>query len=88
MSGLLPMSVALIASAALLMMNRENFIDYKSIGYFRSRLFGYMEMESSSYSVDLSGGCGRIVVVLVMLVILAGKNKIPVKHCVSPGFLL
>ena len=26
MSGLLPMSVALIASAALLMMNRENFI--------------------------------------------------------------
>ena len=34
MSGLLPMSVALIASAALLMMNRENFIDYKSIGIF------------------------------------------------------
>lgn len=33
MSGLLPMSVALIASAALLMMNRE-FIDYKSIGIF------------------------------------------------------
>ena len=32
MSGLLPMSVALIASAALLMMNRENFMDYKSIG--------------------------------------------------------
>lgn len=34
MSGLLPMSVALIASAALLMMNRENFMDYKSIGIF------------------------------------------------------
>ena len=34
MSGLLPMSVALIASAALLMMNRENFIDYKSIAIF------------------------------------------------------
>jgi hypothetical protein len=47
-----------------------------------------MEMESSPYPVDLSGGCGRIVVVLVMLVILAEKNKIPVKHCVSPGFLL
>ena len=26
-----------------------------------------MEMESSSYSVDLSGGCGRITVVLVIL---------------------
>lgn len=34
MSGLLPMSVALIASAALLMMNKENFIDYRSIGIF------------------------------------------------------
>ena len=29
-----PMSVALIASAALLMMNKDNFIDYKSIGIF------------------------------------------------------
>lgn len=87
MSGLLPMSVALIASAALLMMNRENFMDYKSIGIFAAA-FGLHGMESSPYPVDLSGGCGRIVVVLVMLVILAGKNKIPVKHCVSPGFLL
>ena len=34
MSGLLPMSVALIASAALLMMNKENFMDYKSIAIF------------------------------------------------------
>ena len=39
MSGLLPMSVALIASAALLMMNRENFIDYKSIGIFAAAFF-------------------------------------------------
>lgn len=31
MSGLLPMSVSLIAAAALLLMNKENFIDYKSI---------------------------------------------------------
>lgn len=31
MSGLLPMSVALIGAAALLLMNGENFIDYKSI---------------------------------------------------------
>lgn len=34
MSGLLPMSVSLIASAALLLMNQENFVDYKSIGLF------------------------------------------------------
>lgn len=87
MSGLLPMSVALIASAALLMMNRENFMDYKSIGILRQP-FGYMEMESSPYPVDLSGGCGRIVVVLVIRAMLAEKNKIPVKHSVSPGFLL
>ena len=30
MSGLLPMSVSLIAAAALLLMNKENFIDYRS----------------------------------------------------------
>ena len=34
MSGLLPMSVALIAAAALLLMNKENFIDYKSLLIF------------------------------------------------------
>ena len=34
MSGLLPMSVALIGAAALLLMNGENFIDYKSILIF------------------------------------------------------
>ena len=45
-------------------------------------------LKAPAYPVDLSGGCGRIVVVLVMLVILAEKNKIPVKHSVSPGFLL
>ena len=39
MSGLLPMSVALIASAALLMMNKDNFIDYKSIGIFAAAFF-------------------------------------------------
>ena len=96
MSGLLPMSVALIASAALLMMNRENFMDYKSIGIFAAACNNdpdenkdtYMEMESSPYPIDLFGGCGRIVVVLVMFVIFAGKNEIPVKHSVSPGFLL
>ena len=34
MSGLLPMSVALIAAAALLLMNKENFINYKSLFIF------------------------------------------------------
>lgn len=34
MSGLLPMSVSLIAAAALMLMNKENFIDYKSILIF------------------------------------------------------
>lgn len=34
MSGLLPLSVALIAAAALLLMNKENFIDYKSLFIF------------------------------------------------------
>ena len=34
MSGLLPMSVALIGAAALLLMNEDNFIDYKSILIF------------------------------------------------------
>ena len=33
-SGLLPMSVSLIAAAALLLMNKENFIDYKSLLIF------------------------------------------------------
>ena len=39
-SGLLPMSVALIASAALFMMNREYFMDYKSIGIFEAAFWG------------------------------------------------
>ena len=39
MSGLLPMSVGLIAAAALLLMNRENFIDYKSVGIFLVAFF-------------------------------------------------
>ena len=39
MSGLLPMSVALIGAAALLLMNKDNFIDYKSILIFVAALF-------------------------------------------------
>lgn len=39
MSGLLPMSVALIGAAALLLMNKDNFIDYKSILIFIAAFF-------------------------------------------------
>ena len=39
MSGLLPMSVALIGAAALLLMNGENFIDYKSVLIFIAAFF-------------------------------------------------
>ena len=39
MSGLLPMSVALIWAAALLLMNKDNFIDYKSILIFVAAFF-------------------------------------------------
>ena len=38
-SGLLPMSVALIGAAALLLMNKDNFIDYKSILIFVAAFF-------------------------------------------------
>ena len=39
MSGLLPMSVALIGAAVLLLMNKDNFIDYKSILIFVAAFF-------------------------------------------------
>lgn len=39
MPGLLPMSVALIGAAALLLMNHDNFIDYKSILIFVAAFF-------------------------------------------------
>ena len=39
LSGLLPMSVALIGAAALLLMNGENFIDYKSVLIFIAAFF-------------------------------------------------
>ena len=39
MSGLLPTSVALIGAAALLLMNGENFIDYKSVLIFIAAFF-------------------------------------------------
>ena len=38
-TGLRPMTVGLIAAAALLLMNRENFIDYKSILIFAAAFF-------------------------------------------------
>ena len=44
MSGLLPMSVALIGAAALLLMNKDNFIDYKSILIFVAAFFSDLEI--------------------------------------------
>lgn len=38
-TGLRPMTVALIAAAALLLMNRENFIDYKSFFIFAGAFY-------------------------------------------------
>ncbi len=38
-TGLLPASVGLIAAAALLLMNRENFVDYKSLFIFAAAFF-------------------------------------------------
>ena len=38
-TGLRPMTVGLIGAAALIMMNRENFIDYKSILIFLAAFF-------------------------------------------------
>ena len=64
MSGLLPMSVALIASAALLMMNKDNFIDWDFCRCFSD----YMEMGATSYSADLSCWCSGSVVVLKKLI--------------------
>lgn len=38
-TGLRPMTVGLIAAAALLLMNKENFIDYKSVLIFLAAFF-------------------------------------------------
>lgn len=38
-TGLRPMTVGLIGAAALIMMNKENFIDYKSIAIFLAAFF-------------------------------------------------
>ena len=48
MSGLLPMSVSLIAAAALLLMNKENFIDT----YLCSRFRRDVEVEPPPYLTD------------------------------------
>lgn len=52
MSGLLPMSVSLIAAAALLLMNKENFIDYKKHTYLCSRFRRDVEVEPPPYLTD------------------------------------
>ncbi len=71
MSGLLPMSVALIASAALLMMNRENFIDYKSIGIFAAAFLVTWKWNLHPILLICLAG---VVGMTVVLVILMGKR--------------
>ena len=51
MSGLLPMSVALIGAAALLLMNKDNFIDYKSILIFVAAFLLTWKYKASQASV-------------------------------------
>ncbi len=68
MSGLLPMSVALIASAALLMMNKDNFIDYKSIGIFAGAFLITWKWNLHPILLICLAGVVRSVVVLKKLI--------------------
>ncbi len=87
MSGLLPMSVALIASAALFMMNREYFMDYKSIGIFEAAFWGTWKWNLYPILlICLAGVVGCCCISNACHI--CRKNRIPVKHSVSPGFLL
>lgn len=61
MSGLLPMSVALIAAAALLLMNGENFIDYKSLIIFAAAFFTSWKFKLHPILlIVLAGLCGYL----------------------------
>ena len=52
MSGLLPMSVSLIAAAALLLMNKENFHRLQKHTYLCSRFRRDVEVEPPPYLTD------------------------------------
>lgn len=63
-TGLRPMTVGLIGAAALLLMNKENFIDYKSILIFAGAFLLTWKYKNTSY-LDLprrSGGVGDLLV--------------------------
>lgn len=63
-TGLRPMTVGLIAAAALIMMNGENFIDYKSVLILRP-LLPDVEIQGTPHPDDLYGRSGRRDFVLV-----------------------
>ena len=58
--GLRPVVVGLIAAAALLLMNKENFIDYKSYLLFAMALVGMFCKVHPILLIILAGLCGYI----------------------------
>ncbi len=73
-SGLRPMTVGLIAAAGLMLMNQENFIDYKSVLIFIGafiltwRYKIHPILKNSSYFDDLHCRLGRTYHLLVRLI--------------------
>ena len=66
-TGLRPATVGLIAAAALMLMNKENFIDYKKFPDLRCRLHPYLEVQGPSDTDDCIGrGCGVDIVLVIM----------------------
>lgn len=82
MSGLLPMSVALIGAAALLLMNKDNFIDYKSILIFVAAFFLTWKYKVHPILMILLGGSNGIYSVLK-----DSDKKIRNADC-TPAFLI
>ena len=65
--GLRPATVGLIAAAALLLMNKENFIDYKSFFDLWCRLYLDLEIQDTSYLDDYFGRYRRGYFVLLRI---------------------
>ena len=65
--GLRPATVGLIAAAALLLMNKENFIDYKSFLDLWRRLYLDLEIQDTSYLDDYFGRYRRGYFVLLRI---------------------
>lgn len=66
-TGLRPATVGLIAAAALMLMNKENFIDYKSFLIFGAAFILTLEVQGPSDTDDCIGrGCGVDIVLVIM----------------------